>query len=305
MAARTRRSKVQPPEIATMKVVYRGANQELNGQSFVVPASIKNKARFIEQQVAKKREEEEAAAAALAEAQATPEPVEAPVAAEPVVAPVEAPAAPSGNEALALAASLANVQSALLVQSREAELRQAEVAALLEQVQALMTQLESEAVGKAEAVKIVRNQQDFMNGMQQSISERIRLTQAENNDLVVASQAARAVLDEYSVRAKDALEVTEEIDNLIDRKFEEKREQDEQARLAAFNASLRAAGVSRSQFLQALNSGITHGEQAVIATTEEMRRYVGLQQKFAATLEDQKQRINEQARSAAELIGGA
>ena len=192
------------------------------------------------------------------------------------------------------------MQSALLIQSKEAEAKQAEVAGLIESVQALMTQLESEALSKAQAMKIVRNQQDFMNGMSKNISERVLLTQQENNELVRETQAAKAVLNEYTAKAGDAIKTIEEMDTVNERVNVIAQDM-KQSMFAFANNLFRVMGVDRNMALQALNAAnveqrnvLNQGEFDLLVST-----FTSVQQGF----EDQEQRTNEQSRTALDLLG--
>lgn len=303
MAARTRRSKVQPPEIATTKVVYRGDNKELYGQSFVVPVSIKNKARFIEQQVAKKREEEEAAA--LAAAQAEVAPVEVPVVAEPPepVVTLQPPSSdtPDSDAQLALSLSLSNLMSNLLVQSQKTESLQQEVGEMMAEVAVSLEKVKNGAAEKEAALALVRQSQEFLSGVAQSTGKQIGEMQQEVNKASLAVTQMKVEADANKELIRDAANISRDFDAVLDARVESIRQETKQQMLAFANNLFRVVGIDRNMALQALNAAnvdrrnvMNQGEFDMLLSTFQAANE-GFKEQETATIQN--------SRTAADLLG--
>ena len=294
----------------TVDVVYRGTREELQGHKFRIPAGLANPAKFIEQEYDKQQAEAAAKAeqerqAAEAEAQRLAAEVEAEAMADvpdPMDVPAPIAAAESSQEQLALAASLSNVTGSLLTQSREVEQLQAQVTEQQQTIEQLIEQLNTAGIEKAEALKLVKNNQLMMNQLVADTSLQIQALQGALNDADTRLGAYKVVMQDHVDTVEKAERINDEAKDIAREVAEEEAEQQSDMTFAAINATLRASGVTRSQFLQILNSGYTQGEQAVIATKAELREYVRMSEKFAATEQDTDQRINASARKASEFF---
>ena len=296
----------------TVDVVYRGKREELQGHKFRIPAGLANPAKFIEQEYDKQqaeaavkaeqeRQAAEAEAQRLADAEAEAEAmVDVP---EPMDVPAPIAAAESSQEQLALAASLSNVTGSLLTQSREVEQLQAQVTEQQQTIEQLIGQLNTAGIEKAEALKLVKNNQLMMNQLVTDTSLQIQALQGALNEADTKLNAYLVVMQDNAETVEKASRITDDVKVIARDVAEEEAERQLDMTFAAINATLRASGVTRSQFLQILNSGYVQGEQAVIATKAELREYVRMSEKFAATEADIDERTNENSRTASDIIG--
>lgn len=286
--------KLAPTPVKMFTTVrYVGDVEALKGTTHTVDSDIKDKGAFIEQQYqlhldrlaaeeAKAAElkaaEEQALAAAEARAQAI---TEAP-SPEPVVEPLAGAPQGDAQEQLALAASLSNVTGSLLTQAREVEALQQQVATLLATTEALMDQINAAGIAKSEALDLVKSAQTMMSGLAQSTSIQIEGMQSAIRAANDEAQVYRSTMLEHVELVDRASRITDAAVDIAKQTAQDEVDQMWDQFVASTNAVLVAAGVGRNQFLQILNSGMVQGEQAVIASREELATYVNLMRATSA-----------------------
>ena len=286
-------AKVKAKPEAMTTVIYRGEREELQGIKFKVPANVVKKALYIERE--HDRQQAEAAAKAAAEAEelrlaeereaALMQMREAAAAAEAEAlddVPEPEAEAPQGSQELQLAASLSNVTGSLLTQSREVEQLQAQVAEQQQTIEQLIEQLNVAGIEKSEALKLVKNNQLMMNGLMESTTLQIEAMQASIRAANSEAETYRQAMLENAETVRQAARITDEVKNIAMETANEAADEQFAMTMAAANATLRASGVTRSQFLQILNAGQVQGKEAVIATQAELQLYVRLLEAFQA-----------------------
>ena len=206
------------------------------------------------------------------------------------------------DELLQLNVSIQAVLKNLLEQATLVESQQAAVAEMLARVDDTLQQVADGAESKSQAIAVVKSMQQMLNGLQRDFGRQIQDREAQRaaeqqhvSDLMELVQVdartvrqAAAITDEARNIAKTA--ATAEVDSMWD------------SFVASMNVTLRAAGVTRSQFLQILNSGMVQGDQAVVASREELAAYVAMSRKFVEAQAEADRQTDLASRRATDLL---
>lgn len=313
MARKQAKRPVEAPKLT--KVVYRGSTYpEYQGKSFQVPAGSSNPGRLVEQQIAAEiaaKAAEEAAAAAQAAKDSADQAMLAErieqVKAEPEVVVeepvVEAPAPSTGNDQLALSVSLSNLTSNLLIQSKAVEELEASVASMIATTAERLAAIESEGISKEEALALIKNNIELQNAAFNEYAKNLNGFQEQLNQQRVDIDVAALAISDARETVEKASRINEEAVNIAKATAEEEAARVMSMSVAVANATLRASGVTRSQFLQILNAGQVQGEQAVIASEAELMAYVRMTESFADATAEADRQIDLSSRTAADIFG--
>lgn len=277
--------KPEEPKLQRVRYPSDGPIEALRGKFFEVPVTVAAKGEWIESKY-RQQLAEEAAAQAAAEAVAIEEERNQAVLQQRIsevkdepeveVAEVEPKSSDSG---LALAVSLANLQSNLLVQTQTIEAQQAAVAEMVDTTAQRLAAIEANGISREEAIAIMRNGIEMQNAAFDSYGKQLAVFQEVLNQQVVDIAVASQAISDNRETVEKAVNINETAISQATAAATEAVDQMNDDFVAFLTIVLRALGVDESTFAQELNAaGVTASRQWL--TREYIAMAANIQRKF-------------------------